>query len=220
MDRLGGLLHDLEGGAVAVRSRVGGIRELLRHEDAWILLRHALRDGGTFGDGRADVAGVVHENDLRPVVAHELAALLAHAVRHHDDGLVSLDRADEGETDALVAACRLHDDGVRLEPPALFGVSDHVEGGARLDGAAHVERLELHQHLGHVGCDHAVQAHKRGVPYRVKYCVADHIGSLKCGEFYQVLQFCASRGCVWRARSMRSPAVALPLDSGGRFWYN
>ena len=174
VDRPGRLLHDLERRAVAVRRRVRRVGELLGHENLRILLRHALGDGATLGDGVADVARVVHEDHLRAVVPHELAPLLAHAVGHHDHGLVAPDSAHEREADALVAARRLDDDGVRIEHPARLGVADHVVGRARLDGAAHVERLEFHQNLGAVRVGHTVQADQRRLSHRFQYVVVNH----------------------------------------------
>ena len=158
-----------------MRGWVRGIGELLRHEHMRILLRHALGDGAAFRDGVADVARIVHEDHFGTVVAHELAPLFAHAVRHHDHGLVASHGTHQRETDALIAACRLHDGRVRREQTARFGVADHVVGGTRLDGAAHVEGFELHQHLSHVWRDHAVEPHQRGVAHCVQYRVADHL---------------------------------------------
>jgi len=47
------------------------------------------------GDALADIAVVVHEDDVRPVVTDELAPLLAHGVGHDDDRPVAPHRADE-----------------------------------------------------------------------------------------------------------------------------
>ena len=175
VDRTRRLLHDLKRRMVTMHRRIRGIRELLRHVDAGILLRHPLRDVRALGDGVADVARVVHHYDARAVVLHELPPLFAHAVGHHDHRLVALHRADEGETNALISAGRLDDDGIRLQQSLALGRLDHVQRRARLDGTTHIERLELDQDFRTVRIHHPIQANQRRVPDGLKYRIADHL---------------------------------------------
>ena len=171
---LGRLLHDFESRSVAMRRRIGGVRKLFWDEYARVLFRHALGDCGALFDCRTDMSGIMHENDVRTVVLHELAALFAHAVGHYDDRFISFDGSDEGKPDSLVAACRLDDDGIGFEKSTLFGFTDHVCGGARLYGSTYVQGFEFHKDFRHFGRSHAVQAHQRRVPHCIKYRVADH----------------------------------------------
>ena len=74
--------------------------------------------------------------DLSAVVTDELAAFLADGVGHDDDGAVAPDRAYERESDTLIAARRLDDDRVVVNQTLLLRLNDHIQRGARLDGAA------------------------------------------------------------------------------------
>ena len=116
----------------------------------------------------------MHELYLRAVVPDELPPLLADGVRHDDDRVIALDRADEREPDALVAAGGLDDHGVRVQQPGVFRLLDHVQRGARLDGAAHVQTLELHEDLRAARLRHPVKAHERGMPHRLQNVVVYH----------------------------------------------
>ena len=229
MDGLGRLLHDLERGSVAVRRGVCGVGKLLGDKDLRVLLRHALGYGAALRDGVAYVARVMDEYHLGAVVPHELAPLLADAVGHDDHRLVALHRSYEGEANSLVAARRLHDYGIRPEKPARLGVAYHVVGGARLDGAADVQRLELDEHLGHVGRRHAVEPHERRMPHRIKNSVADHGVPPSFFPFSPEASFCIpfSMRSIVRFISGESGSAArarlaygiAPLKSPWRRWH-
>ena len=94
---------------------------------------------------------------------HELAAFLADGIRHHNNSFVAAHSADERKPDALIAACRLNDDCFRPDAAFLFGLTDHVVGGAGFDGAAGVEALKFHENFGIAGFVHAVQSDHRGM---------------------------------------------------------
>ena len=127
------VFENLERGVVLVRHDVVIVLELLGDKDVRVL-RLELEGGlQAFLDARADVARVVDQLDLRAVVADKLAAFLADGVGHDDNRAVALDSADESESDALIAACRLDDNRVFVNQPVLFRLLDHVERGAGLD---------------------------------------------------------------------------------------
>ncbi len=105
----------------------------------------------------------------------ELAAFLADGVGHNDDGAVAPDRAYERESDTLIAARRLDDDRVVVNQTLLLRLNDHIQRGARLDGAAYIERLELDENVSAVLVYHAVQSNQRGLTYRFQYVVINHV---------------------------------------------
>ena len=93
-----------------VRGWVGGIGELLRHIYLRIRSLHLLGSAHAFGYGVADIASVMHNHNLRTIVAHELAALLRYGIRQDYDRTVSAHRPYQRKADALIAACGFHDD--------------------------------------------------------------------------------------------------------------
>lgn len=115
------------------------------------------------------------DDHLGAIMAHQLAALLGDRIGHDDDGPVALDRADERKADALVAAGRFHDDGVRFQHATRLGVADHIVCRAGLDRTAHVQPFKLHQDFGRVFRRHVVQPDNRRMPHRVKNVVINHL---------------------------------------------
>ena len=105
---------------------------------------------------------------------HDAPAFYRAGVRHDDAGRVALHGRHKGESHALVAARGLHDDGIGPKLAALLGARDHLQRRARLHRAAHVHRLELHEHLGVVGPGHAPQPHERRRSHGFQNVIADH----------------------------------------------
>ena len=159
------LLQDLQGGVVLVYHGIVGVGELFGDEHLGVLLLHPQGGVHALCDAGANVAIVVDEPDFRPVVLHELLALLTHRVRHDQDGVIPADCPHQCQADALVAAGGLDDDGVGADEAVLLRLVDHVQSGAGLDGTTHVQALVLHQHLGRVLAHHTGQAHHGGVPH-------------------------------------------------------
>ena len=114
------------------------------------------------------------QNDLRPVMTHQLATLLADGIGHDDDGFVPAHGTNERQADALVAAGGLHNDGVRLDEAFLLGIADHVVGRAGLDGTADIQAFKFDKNLGISGLIHTVQADHGGVSHGLKDVVIDH----------------------------------------------
>ena len=112
MDGAAHILDDLERSVLLVGREVVRVLELLRHVDARV------RGGQSFGLGdallhaRADVALVMDDNHLSPIMAHQLAPLLRDGVGHNDNRAVALDRADQRQANALIAAGGLHNNGI------------------------------------------------------------------------------------------------------------
>ena len=122
----------------------------------------------------ADVALVVDADHLGAVMLHDAPALHRAGVRHDDAGRVALHSRHKGEPHALVAARGLHNNGIRRQLAPLLGTLDHLQRRARLHRAAHVHRLELHEHLGVVGPGHAPQPHERRRSHSFQNVIADH----------------------------------------------
>ena len=179
VDRPANLVNDLQGRGLLVGQRVVGVFKLLGHEHLRVLRLHPQGAVQALLDALADIPGVVDQLDLGPVVAHQLAALLADGIGHDDDGPVALHRAHEGQTDALVAAGGLHDDAVLVNQPCPFGGLDHVQGRAGLDGASHVQGLHLYQDLSAARPGHAVQPHHGGVADGFEYVLTDQVERLQ-----------------------------------------
>ena len=159
---------------MAVHRGVRRVVKLAGDKDLRIVCRHFVRDPLAFRNTVADIARVMHQDDLRTVVLHQLAAFLGDRVRHDDLDRVALDRAAQRKADALVAAGRLDDNRVRLKEAAALGVLEHVERGARLDRAADVQSLKLYKHVGRTRRDHAVQAYHRRMADRFQDVAVYH----------------------------------------------
>ena len=166
--------EDLRGRAVHVGRQVVAVHELLGHEHARIFRGHLLGKRDALLNARADVALVVDADHLGPVMLHDAPAFYRAGVRHDDASRVALHGRHKGEPHALVAARGLHDDGIGCQLPALLGALDHLQRRARLHRAAHVHRLELHEHLGVVGPGHAPQPHERRASHSFQNVIADH----------------------------------------------
>ena len=177
MDGAGYLGHDLQGGVLFMGQGVVRVFELLGNEDLRIAGLHIHGALKAFLHALADITGVMNQLDFSAVMTDQLSAFLAHGVGHDDDRPVAFDRADQRQADALVAAGGLHDDGVRLDQAFLFRLLDHVQGGARFNGTADVQRFHFNQDLRAAGFRHAIQANHRGIADGVQDGVENHMCS-------------------------------------------
>jgi len=80
---------------------------------------------------------------VAPYGQHQAPALDRHAVRHHQDQLVALDRGHHRQADAGVARSRLDDRAAGLELAVALGVLDHRQGDPVLDRSARVAAFGL-----------------------------------------------------------------------------
>ena len=151
VDRPRHLLKNFHRRVVMVRLQIAGIRELLRHKDLRVFPLHPQRRLQALFNSVADVSGVVNQDNLRTVMADKLAAFLADGIGHDDDRTVALDRSDQRKTNALVAAGRLDNDGIRADFAVPLRVFNHLICRARLDRAADIESLKFYQHLSPCG---------------------------------------------------------------------
>ena len=137
---LGAVAHDLLGGALVVRARVGRVAVLERHEEPVLggeLLGHL--------DGAVGAELAVGGDDLGAVERQQLAALRGDVLGHDGDELVAAHAADHRQRDAGVAGGRLHDRVAGADRPAPLGVVDQRERRAVLDRPGRVVALELGQ---------------------------------------------------------------------------
>ena len=170
--------HDLDAGVQEVSGSIVRIGELVRYEDAGVFLGHLAGLADAFVNTLADISLVVDEDQLCAVLRDQLAALAADGIRHDDDHLIALDRTDEGEADALVAAGRFHDYGAFGQEALPLGGLDHVESGSCLNGSADIDTLELDQNFRIVRTGHAVETDQGGVADGFQYIFKIHNGYL------------------------------------------
>ena len=128
--------------------RIVRVGELLRNE--------AARNGIAQFDGLfqavinafTDVVMIGHEHEFSTVEAENVTSFLRNGIRHDDDAAVLLDGADESQTDALIAGCRLDNDGAFMDKPFFFSGFNHIEGRSGLDATANIDGLHFDQNAG------------------------------------------------------------------------
>ena len=114
------------------------------------------------------------EDDFGAVMAHQLAALLADRIRHDDDGLIAANSTDECEADALVAAGRLDDDGIRADQAFFLCFSDHIVRCTRFNRATDVQSFKFDEDICAVRRRHMVQPDDRRMSHGFEYVVINH----------------------------------------------
>ena len=134
-----GILPDFGTRGLLMRRRIRGIHELSGNKAVRNLLCELFR----FGHCALHALGALCQNELRAVGLHEISALHAHRVRHHNDNAIASRRRDRGEADAGIAGSRLNDDRALLQDTALLRVVEHAAGNSVLHGACRVKVLEL-----------------------------------------------------------------------------
>ena len=153
------------------------IRELLRHENSFILLSHSESGVETFLNTLSDIAVIVDKDNLSAVVLDQLSALLADGVGHDNDGTVALYSAHKSKTDALISAGRLNDDGIFFDLAFLFGVFYHIVSGSGLDRASDVQTLKFYQNIGISLFVHILESDKGSMSESFKDIVIYHYDS-------------------------------------------
>ena len=123
---------------------VGGVHKLAGDEAVGQLLGQLVG----LGDGTLHALGALGQDQLCAVGLHQLAALDAHRLRHHDDDAVAAGGGDGSQADAGVAGGRLDDDGVGLQQALGLGVVQHGLGDPVLHGAGGIQVFQLGQDLG------------------------------------------------------------------------
>ena len=148
VDRAVHLLQDLAGGGASMYHRVIGILKLLGHPHVGVLLRHLQRGLQAGVDAFADIAVIVHQNQLCPIGVHQLAALFADGIRHNDAYAIAAHSTDQRKADTLVAAGGLHNDCILADHTTALCFTDHIIGRTGLDRATDIDTLIFHKHLG------------------------------------------------------------------------
>ena len=180
VDRLADLLHDLKRGMVFMDKRIVRVFKLLGDPNGGILAGHAQRSLEAFLDAGTDITIVVDQDQFCAVAADQLTPFLADTVRHDNTDLVAPDSADERQTDALVAAGGLDNDGILGDLTALFGFADHIVSGARFDAAADVDSFIFNKDFSRTGRNDLVQPDDRCMSDCFQYIVIDHIAPPLC----------------------------------------
>ena len=150
-----------------MRNKIVGVLELLRDVDLRVVFGHFVSERDAACDAFADIAFVVHHDDFRAVLSDEFMAFVRDRIRHDQHRFVALHRADERESNALIATGRLNDDGIGTDDPLRFGPFDHLERSARLDRTAHIQPFILHHDARLVRRGHMVELDQRGIAERV-----------------------------------------------------
>ena len=120
---------------------IHGVYKLPGQEAVGDLLTQFLRPG----DGAAHALPARGEFQLGAVGLHQLAAFLAHGIRHNDDGSVPSGRRHGGKADAGIPGGGLNNDGIRLQQPLFLGIVQHGLCHPVLYRACGVQIFQLQQ---------------------------------------------------------------------------
>ena len=150
---------------------VGGVFKLLRHPRVGGL---RLQLFGA-GDGAFHAFFFRCQIKLCAIGQHQAAAFDAHAVGHHQNQFVALDRSHQRQANASVARGRLDDGAAGLQRAGFFGVLDHGQCNAVFDGAAGVAALGLDPDVG-IRAKQAVDTHVGRVADGLQNVVEFHGG--------------------------------------------
>jgi hypothetical protein len=101
------------------------------------------------------------EDEVGAVGAHDLLALIAHALRHDDRAAITLHRGDERARDACVSGRAFEHAHAGLQVAPRLGLLEHVQVDAILEAAARSVPLELEIDRWSRVADDAVQPHER-----------------------------------------------------------
>ena len=172
--RLARLLQNFNGGVHQMCLRVCRVFKLPRNKDMRVLPRHLLGARGTCADALADVAIVVHQNDLSAVVPYNLAALLADRIRHNDYRAVAAHGTNQRKSDTLIAAGRLDDNAVLVQETGALSCENHIVCRAGLYRPADVDSLKFDKNFGRILVRHAAQSHKRRAADGFENIFANH----------------------------------------------
>ncbi|CDN43080.1 hypothetical protein BN871_CK_00470 [Paenibacillus sp. P22] len=178
------LLHDLQRRRSPMRIWIGGIFKLKGNVAAFNSYSQLLR----LADRSRHPLRCRRQHDLGSVSPQDADPLLAHIVRHDENGLVSSRRRIHGDADARVAAGRLDDRPPRLQETVLLRLQHHIGGGPVLHASARIELFQLHVHLGVLGTDEPIEPDCRGISDQLSDGIHDsrrhwHLPSLKFQQF-------------------------------------
>ena len=129
--------------------RIVNVGKLLRNINIAVLFRHPDRGLQTFIHAFADVTVIMYKDHFRPVRPDKFPSLFRYGIRHDDLYLVSLNGADQSKADPLIAAGRFNDHRIFSYQAFLLRFLQHIECGARLDGAADIQSFIFHKDLCH-----------------------------------------------------------------------
>ncbi len=164
-----GVAPDFLGRRPAVGFGIGGVFKLLRDEVARIRSRQFL--------GLADRAGhpfaARGEDQLGAVGAQEHAPFAAHRIRHGQQAFVSARGAHHRQCDPGVAAGRLDNDRIGLDPSGFFGGVDHRQTDPVLHRMRWIIEFKLGGHLRFRARRQAVDPHQRRVTDQIRYGICD-----------------------------------------------
>jgi hypothetical protein len=144
---------------------IGRVVELLRHPGVWNACGNLL---GT-GDGALHALFARRQVETGAVGQHQAATLDGHAVGHHQDQLVSLDRGHHGQPHAGIARGRLDDGAAGLQARRFSRCLDHEQGNTVLDRSARVAALGLDPDLVAIA-KQAVDANVGRIANRLEGC--------------------------------------------------
>src|SRR3712207_3581136 len=188
------LLPDLRRRRLVVRPGIGRIRVLVRVE---VLLRLLGVEPPGLPDGPVGALAGVGQDEVNPVGAQDLLALLARVLRHAQPHPVAQSGPDPGVGDSRVPARRIENSLLRRQSAAPLAVPDHPQRRTVLDRPARVVPLCLAEdaYPGHLGRD-ARQLQERRVAYQLRYPrprplvnPSNHVGIIILGR-----DFASTRG--------------------------
>ena len=165
------LLPELGRGGLVVDAWVRGVRELVRHpRSGRVSNALGLLDRGEHAALRIGQheAGAVRQERALPLLAHLRGQAQGKRVPARGRHL--------RESDAGVAGRRLHDHLAGAQCAAPFGVDDHAERRAVLDGPAGVHPLDLDPHFRHS------RARRRALGGRPAWCRSPHRSAGRCAR--------------------------------------
>ena len=141
------------------------ILELLRNIHVGVFRCHAVRRVNAFLNALSNIAVIVNNNHVGTVMANQLATLFGNAIGHNDGRFISAHRSNQRQTNTLISAGRLNNNGVGLDVAALFGGRNHLICGAGFYAAAHVDAFELADNLSGIGLAKTIEANERRMPH-------------------------------------------------------
>ena len=157
------LPQDLQPCVLQMGCHIVRVLELVGNEYLLILPGHLRRQFDTVLDTLADIAGVMNELYLGPVLGYQISAFHADRIRHDNDCLIPFDRPYKGQPDALVAAGRFHNNGILTKLSPFLSLFDHLQGCPRFDRTANVHALILDQDPGVLRAGHPVELDHRRI---------------------------------------------------------
>ena len=184
MDGAFDLSEDLGTCTFGMGQKVIRIAELIGHKYPGIFGFHPPGHLNALFDGFPDIAVVMDQPDLSSVLGDQIPALHTDGVGHDNDGLIAFNGSYKSQTDSLIAAGRLHNDGVLFQVPSLFSFLDHLKGDPGLDRTAYVHAFILYQDLCILRPDHPGQADHGCIACCFQYIIINHFSCLPHASRY------------------------------------